>query len=151
MHEAFKQWTTRNPAGHGVIRALLITAFLAMMIGPSLSQAKNAGIMVGVFCKSRENIEQMVMMMRHERDAEAALAVVNKDAMVCAHPLTIGYMIEDYVQLGKIEGQSGQWYLYRGTHIGVMVGTVPMPLSAPVTQYFVSRKPLPGAVVSSGI
>lgn len=110
----------------------------------------NAEVMIGVFCRTEAQISEVITTMRNERDAESAVAEVNKDNVVCVHPILIGYMIVNYTQVSVKETQSGKWYIYKGTQIGVMMGQVPRPVDPPVTQYFVSRRPLPNAIVLSG-
>lgn len=95
-------------------------------------------------------METVIAKMRHERDAEAAMAEVNKEEKVCVHPTAIGYIVVDYTQISVKDTATGKWYFYKGQHIGVMMGQIPMPLSEPVTQYFVSRRPLPNAIILSG-
>ena len=91
----------------------------------------------GLFCNSEAQLDETLTHIGRNVPPRAAIAIVNKDAVVCNHVDQIEYALIRVVNIGRVRGLV-PLVKYRGTLVGVVVGQRLRPVEPPVTVFFVA-------------
>lgn len=125
----------RDSRGTTPLMAATSTAFLA----PGHRTAPFAGpsthALQGLFCNSREQIDEAVTHMRKGLSPRAAVDLVNREAVVCTFVDLLRYVVDRPVVIKEIPG-SFPLFKYEGTLVAVVVGGVVRPVTSPVHIFF---------------
>jgi hypothetical protein len=126
----------------------IVSLFILLMTNPV--QAKQGHVLHGLFCNTKAQIEATFAHIRHDIAPQIAVAMTNKDSVVCVEASRISYLVINPVRIDKVQ-HNGQWLLmYEATLIGVLVGDNPRPIVPPLQTFFVPSKPIAGVGSQGG-
>ena len=90
-----------------------------------------------LFCNTEAQLDEALAHIGRNLSPRAAIAIVNKDAVVCNNVDQIEYALIHLVDIGRVRGLV-PLVKYRGTLVGVVVGQRLRPVEPPVTVFFVA-------------
>ena len=89
----------------------------------------------GLFCNAAEHIDDALTHMRGGLSPGAAVALVNRDEIVCTFVDLLHYVVDRPVVIQEIRG-SFPLFKYEGKLVAVIVGGVVRPVTPPVPIFF---------------
>ena len=117
---------------------LLTSALLAILVQGNSSLAGEASHrLAGLFCNTEAQLDETLTLIGRTLSPGAAIAIVNKDAVVCNNVDQIEYALIHVVDIGRAR-EPIPLVRYRGTLVGVVVGQRLRPVDPPVTVFFVT-------------
>jgi hypothetical protein len=118
--------------------ARLACAFAA---ATSPAAAGESHLLRGVFCNTEAQLDAAASLLARGTAPAAAVAALNRDAVVCVLATRIAYMIERPRRLAHGPETSGPPH-YSGTLVGVLVGDNPRQVDPPVEMFFMPEPPI---------
>jgi hypothetical protein len=135
-------------------RAFRKIAVMVALIGLSLQSralAEDAQHRLqGIFCNTEGQIDQAIAFMRSSLTPRSAVALANKDKVVCNYVDLIEYNIDRPSVVGVVPGVV-LLIKYEAMLTAVVVGGNVRQVSPPVRVFFVSRSLLPGTSIERGV
>jgi hypothetical protein len=121
--------------------ALLVLIFTAA----SDAEAGRSHALRGLFCNSRADLEATLDRLGDVKLLATAVAITNRDAIVCTFAYAIKYKVIHPVMIARRNHDGGILPLYEADLIGVLVGNNARPVEPSLKIYFVSMDPVPDA------
>jgi hypothetical protein len=103
----------------------------------------------GIFCNTESQIDQAIGYMRSSLTPRSAVALANKDEVVCNYVDLIEYNIDQPLVIGVVPGVV-PLIKYEATLTAVVVGGNVREVTPPVRVFFVSPSLLPGTSIERG-
>lgn len=126
----------------------LVSLFILLITNPV--QAKQGHVLHGLFCNTKAQVDATFAHIRRDIVPQIAVAMTNRDSVVCVEASKISYIVTNPVRIDKVQ-HNGQWIqIYEGTLIGVLVGDNPRPIMPPLQTFFVPSEPIAGAGSQEG-
>jgi hypothetical protein len=110
--------------------------------------AENRHVAKGLFCNTHEQIAEVFGSLGAGLPLAEAIAVENRENIVCVWADAIGYMLTDPEPSPRVTHGSGWVGVYRARLIGVLVGENPRPIDPPVEIFFVPLENLPASLLT---
>jgi len=136
------------PAGKIMKRFFAWAAILLPLA--AAAQAKEGQVLRGLFCNTRAQLEETLRIAGGSNELTAAVAIANRDKVVCTLADSIGFMVIHPVAIGTGAVNGSQQILYEATLVGVLVGGNPRPVEPPLQTFFVTMDPVSVAAIVEG-
>jgi hypothetical protein len=131
------------------MRKFSIASLLILLLTNPV-QAKQGYVLHGLFCNTKAQLDATFALISHEIAPQIAVAMTNKDAVVCVEASRISYLVINPVRVDRVQ-HNEQWLLmYEATLIGVLVGDNPRPIVPPLQTFFVPSNPIAGVGSQGG-
>jgi hypothetical protein len=135
------------PSPRRWISSCLVAASIAALTfapaGNVLAKAPPRGLQ-GLFCNEAGHIDDALTHMRGGLSPRAAVALVNRDQVVCTFVDVLRYVVDRPVIIKEIGG-SVPMFKYEGTLVAVIVGEAVRPMTPPIRIFFAIPERLDGA------
>lgn len=127
-----------------------VTALALFLAFGSGAEAKQGHILRGLFCNNRAQLQETLDHLARTKTMAIAVAMTNRDSVVCVHAYLIRYMVVRPVIIGHRQVNGQPLTLYQASLIGVLVGGNPRPVVPPVNMFFVAMDEVPDAAAEGG-
>ena len=114
------------------------------------AQAKDGQVLRGLFCNTKSQLEETLRIARGSNGLTTAVAMANRDKVVCTFADSIGFMVIHPVAIGTGAVNGSQQTLYEATLAGVLVGGNPRPVEPPLQTFFVTMDPVSVTAIVEG-
>ncbi len=126
-------------------------AFAAILLPlATAAQAKDGQVLRGLFCNTRTQLEETLRIAGGANDLTTAVAMANRDKVVCTFAYSIGFMVIHPIAIGTDVVNGNQQTRYEATLVGVLVGGNPRPVEPPLQTFFVTMDPVSLAAIEKG-
>ena len=127
-------------------------AFAAILLPlTTAAKAKDGQVLRGLFCNTRTQLEETLRIAGgSSNELTTAVAMANRDKVVCTFAYSIGFMVIQPVAIGTGVVNGNQQTLYEATLVGVLVGGNPRPVEPPLQTFFVTMDPVSLAAIENG-
>lgn len=126
-------------------------AFAAILLPlATAAQAKDGQVLRGLFCNTRTQLEETLRIAGGSNELTTAVAMANRDKVVCTFAYSIGFMVIHPIAIGTGVVNGNQQTLYEATLVGVLVGGNPRPVEPPLQTFFVTMDPVSLAAIEEG-
>jgi hypothetical protein len=139
------------PRARGWVSSLFGTTLLGCVaFAPSEGLAEDrTHALQGLFCNTAEQIDEALTQMRRGFSPRAAVALTNRDAVVCTFVDVLHYVVDRPVIIKEIRS-SLPMFKYQGTLTAVLLGSAKRPVTPPVQIYFATPERLADAPLKGG-
>jgi hypothetical protein len=114
------------------------------------AEASDGQVLRGLFCNTRAQLEATLRIAGGSNELATAVAMTNRDQVVCTFAHSIAFMVINPVAIGTGAVNGNRQTLYEATLMGVLVGSNPRPVDPPLRIFFVSMDPVSASATEKG-
>ena len=131
------------------MKVLLSAALIASALA-SGARADGPRVIHGLYCRTAAQVEEAIAYIKRDVSPQAAVAMTNRQSVVCVFADKIWYMLVHPLVIGETEHRGRPLIKYEGTLVGVLVGHDARPIEPPMQIFFVLPERLDGVPESGG-
>ena len=119
------------------MKPFLASAFLASSISGHAAADEQAFRIRGLFCNTEAQINEVLIHMKRNIAPRAAVALTNRNGVVCNFVDRIDYVVDRPLAIGRVAG-TVPLVKYRAMLVAVIVGGKSRPVEPPAAIFFVA-------------